>query len=399
MSLLSLSAIFAGCNGGVEEEATPVPSSEPTGEPTGLQYADSYLVAGEVQTLFSSGDDLWVISRFAGQYGSEARFELQRIVGDSYQIVASLPHADQRSYSWTGPVQIDGDEIIAALYTSNAAFSPQDGTHHGVIFFDNGGNLIADHDLYETHGVTGPSGFVVDPETQNIYVLVNNSGNVSAPDEVVDFGSSAIIEITDPYREDLNYRKIPLDGFKNASAIAFRNGRLIVAAAENTLDETADDGWLLQVDPSIVDPLSSPVENIIDIPKGVGMNGNAPASRDGDLVFTGNNEAEGRSLAVLSPDDVMTAYLLPDGFQSYVPGAQPVGSKFLFNVAQGFGVQTFLLDPDTDDVELLNDIDAQFGIGPVFVGAGTYCDAASGTDISSDGTLLSTITCYQEVTD
>src|SRR3989338_7227366 len=157
--------LLSSCASRKEEEET---ASSPSGDtssspkPTGLQYADSYTVDGELQTLFSADDSLWAISRFAGSYGVDERFDVHKITGNDYETVLSLPSPAQRSYSWTGPVQNGGEEIIASLYTSNAAFSPQDGTRHGVVFFDADGNLIADHDLYGTHGVTGPSGFAVD---------------------------------------------------------------------------------------------------------------------------------------------------------------------------------------------------------------------------------------------
>lgn len=291
-------------------------------------------------------------------------------------------------------MQNGGEEIIASLYTSNAAFSPQDGTHHGVVFFDTDGNLIADHDLYGTHGVTGPSGFAVDPETGHVYVLVNNSTSVDSADDIVDFGSSAIIEITDPYRENPDYRKISLDGFKNASAIAFRDGKLVVAAANNTLDETGGDGKLLTIDPATEEFL-----NIVDLPMGVGINGNAPSSAGGELIFTGNN-ADGESLAVVDADDAVESYLVPSGFQSFVASAQSVGSLLFFNVTQGLEVKTALLDPETGTAEVLDEIPANFGVGPVFVGAGTYCDGAAATSINNDEAVLSsTITCYQAVSE
>ncbi|MBI2339629.1 MAG: hypothetical protein HYU99_04575 [Deltaproteobacteria bacterium] len=379
-----------GCAGNKEEGQTTSAQpddSQPPAPPSGFDLVDSYQVAGELQTLFSADDSLWAISYFSGQYGVEERVDVQNL--DSDKTIPSLPHADQRSYGWTGPLKIAGEDVIAAIYQSNTGYHSQDGTHHGIILFDTDGNLLADHDLYGALEARGPSASVVDPDTGRLYVLINNQGDVSSEYDTVDFGSSAIVEIAEPLSENSGYRLIPLASFKNASAMALKDGQLVVAAANNTLDDSSGTSFLV-----FVDPATDEINPVLNIPDGVGLNGNVPASTDGRHLFTGSN-ADGRSLALLSADDEVQEVDLPDGFQVYVANAQFVGSSLLFNVTQSY-TETLLMDPDSGDHEVVQTTGpVQFGISPVLLSGNVYCDGASGTDISAEGLIYSQINCYQ----
>lgn len=421
--LLATLGIFAGCQEASEEEETsfkevePTPSEvqddddvvtteteddlnpteevpDDTGEsskPVHLEFFNSYSVAGETETLFSVENTVWSIGRFAGTYSSPAHFDLQKGGDNGFETIASLPEPDQRSYLWTKSVTIDGAPYIVSLYTSNSAFSPQDGTHHGVVILDTAGNLISDHDLYSSLGVTGPSAFAFDDSTQTLYVLVNNSAvTADSTLDAIDFGSSALVEIPDPLNWGAEPTFIPLDGFKNASAMALRDGKLVIAAANNTLDETDGDGKLLTVD-----PILGSITNILDLPQGVGINGIPEVAANGDIVFTGNNQ-DGNSMVTVSSDDSLVNFSVPSGFQQYVADATLVGSSLLFNSTQGYETSTLLLMGE-EGYEVLNSIPALFGVAPIALGGGVYCDAAAGTGISDDGsTLYSEVTCYQE---
>lgn len=415
-------SLFNGCTGAVEEEPILPEESEPTpsevqddddvgepepddtsspsdevsddtgeaSEPVHLEYFNSYSVEGETQTLFSVENNVWSIGRFAGSYSNPAHFDLQKVTDNGFETIASLPEPDQRSYLWTKSVEIDGDPYIVSLYTSNSAFSPQDGTHHGVVILDTAGNLVCDHDLYSSLGVTGPSAFAFDDSTQTFYVLVNNSATTAESTlDTIDFGSSALVEFSDPLNQGDLPTLIPLDGFKNASAMALRKDKLVIAAANNTMDETDGDGKLLTVDPA-----SGSITNILDLPKGVGINGNPALTADGTFVLTGNNQ-EGNSIVAVDGNDSLSSFSVPSGFQQYVADAQLVGGSLLFNSTEGYETTTLFMGEEGHEV--LNQTPALFGVAPVSIGGGIYCDAASGAGISDDGTTLySEITCYQE---
>lgn len=374
-----------------ETEEGSVDGTDEGGEetsPSSLDFYRDYLIEGELQTLFSSGDNLWAISRKAGSYGNPETESVYALTSDStLEEIASLPSADQRSYQWSLPFQHEGSQYIASLYASTEGYDGQDGTHHGVVILDDAGNILADHDLYATTGNRGPSAVSFDETTAQLYVLMNNSSFTFNEEEVLDFGSSAVVAIPDFLSSDGSYPVLPLTGYKNASSMGLRNGKLVVAAANNTMD--ADDGLAKIL---VVDPTSQAIDKVIDIPNGVGMNGPAPRNPNGDLIFTGNN-SEAQSIVLLDESDQVSSRTLPSGYQVYVANVAPVGSSLLFNVSQAGSTSTVLLNEDGSSV-LLNQIDSLFGISPVAIGGDTYCDGASGTGIEGDGTLLSSISCY-----
>ncbi len=413
-----LAAVFAGCNGSqsIEEENSsregpktdpPVDETEEgsldgtdqEGEETGgdntvetetpsLTFYQDYSVEGELQTLFSSGDNLWAISRRAGSYGNPESESVYALSSDlALEKVTDLPDPEQRSYQWSLPFQHAGSNYVATLYASTEGYDGQDGTHHGVVVLDDAGNVLADHDLYTTTGNRGPSAVSFDETTGQLYVLMNNMSMTFDEEEVLDFGSSAIVQIPDFLSQTASYSVLTLDGFKNASSMGLRNGKLVVAAANNTLDADKGAAKIL-----VVDPAGQTIDKVIDIPNGVGMNGPAPINQNGDLIFTGNN-SQAQSIVLLNGSDQVVARTLPSGYQVYVANAEPVGSSLLFNVTQAGETSTLLLHDDGSSFEL-NKIEALFGISPVSIGGNTYCDGASGAGIMDDGTLLSSITCY-----
>lgn len=353
-----------------------------------LAFNEGFLILGEPQTLFASGSNLWTLIQRAGA-GTPQSIWLSAIsLSETVEDVASLPYADERSYSWSAPITINHKTYLAFLYSSNAGFNGQSGTHHGILITDESGLQVADHNLYDQVGVTGASAFAFDEATGALYVLMNNSSDVEDYWDTVSFGIPEIVKIENPLNNTLIPPVYSLNGYENASSMAFKNGKLIVGCANNTLGDTESPGQILVINPQTVT-----IENTIPLPNGVGINGLLPVTENGELVFTGNN-SEGESIAVLSADDNLRSRSLPSGTQGYVANAMPVGSALLFNTSQG-GVTTTTLLQEDGTTEEVNEEEAFFGISPIAWGA-LYCDAVVGTAIDDDSNIWSEVNCYSK---
>ncbi|MBI5298966.1 MAG: hypothetical protein HY877_01540 [Deltaproteobacteria bacterium] len=396
--------LAAGC------AADPVTPREPQphevlqdkGFPALKKVFEAY-VDGDVQTLIpgQDGETLFVVrSRTTDQGNNESNYTTD-LVGvpinrnpspstaePDFPFSLSLSDDSKRFYSWgaVGP-------YIGVMYTGS------NGLHGGVSFIDpkKGSNQVPlDCPILDADTST-PTAILAG--AQIYYVLGKNDLTHSTAGALGKFDSS---KLTNCQFDVL--KRLPL---ANPAALAFAGGYLLIGDAGNPwAPQSLGNGRLLYLDPANYQ-IKSDVRNI---PDGFALNGPAPVSGDGTVLFTGNS-AEGNSLTLAGAQSDVKRVRIAKVTNQYVSGGTFVGSsRFVIYNAQNVMTddttqqrqkvtESYVANTQTGEPVLLQRAASFYAVPFVQVGAHTYCQGAVGAALDETGGDRTLVTCWEEISD